>query len=156
MLDLETLTSGDLADLSRQAAEECERRLRRIAGASDPLDAALQELLRSMADEIHGQGRTLAEEHGLAPSGSQRCMAPDEVREFLRSAFPSLGKSLGEGTLHRDIALFYAESLEEEASRFHRMLAEHARESGSRSLFADLSDRERGTLHFLRGVVLLS
>ena len=47
-------------------------------------------------------------------------------------------------------------SLEEETSRFYRMLAEHAREAQARSIFSDLSDRERGKLRFLREVVLQS
>ena len=50
--------------------------------------------------------------------------------------------------------MFYAESLEEEATRFYRVLAEHAHEARTRSAFVDLSDRERVKLRFLREVVL--
>jgi len=150
MLDLEQLSTQDLSTLGRYAAEECERRFRGIAAASDPADAALQELLRDMAEEARLQG----EEDRRLPFGSGRRMSPDGVREFLRASLPSLAKSFGEGTLHRDIAMFYAESLEEEATRFYRMLAEHSHEAGTRSRFVDLSDRERGKLRFLREVVL--
>ena len=154
MLDLERLTTQELSTLGRYAAEECERRFRGIAAASDQADAALQELLREMADEAGYQVEAPAEEDRRLPFGSGRRMSPDGVREFLRASLPSLAKSFGEGTLHRDIAMFYAESLEEEATRFYRMLAEHSHEAGTRSRFVDLSDRERGKLRFLREVVL--
>jgi len=154
MLDLERLSTHDLATLGRHAAEACERRFRGIAEASDPSDAALQDLLRAMADEARLQVEPPAEQDLRQPFGAGRRVSPDGVREFIRASLPSLMKSFGEGTLHRDIAMFYAESLEEEATRFYRMLAEHAHEAGIRSRFADLSDRERGKLRFLREVVL--
>jgi hypothetical protein len=154
MLDLEKLSAKDLSAMSRQAGVECGLRFYEIAQASDPSDWALQDLLREMAKEARLQTPVLPEEEGRRPFGAARRMAADGVREFIRTSLPSLSKGFGEGTLHRDIALFYAESLEEEASRFYRMLAEHAREAEARSLFTDLSDRERGKLRYLREVVL--
>ena len=154
MLDLEKLTARDLTFLSRQAAEECESRLRRIAAASEPGDVALQDLLRSMARDAWIQIQAFSDDIVEPPFGSSRRRAPDGAREFIRASLPSLTKSFGEGTLHRDNALFYAETLEEEACRFYRMLAEHAREADIRSRFAELSDRERGKMRFLREVVL--
>jgi hypothetical protein len=109
-----------------------------------------------MANEAQFQVQAQADEEARHPFGSSRRLTADGIREFLRTSIPSLNKRFGEGTLHRDIALFYAESLEEEASRFYRMLAEHAREAEARSLFSDLSNRERGKLRFLREVVLQS
>ena len=153
MLDLGKLSARELAVISHEAGEECGRRFRQIAGAVDPSDLALQVLLGDMATETEFQ--TLPEEEGR-PFGSGQRITPDGIREFLRTSIPSLTKGFGEGTLHRDNALFYAESLEEEASRFYRTLAEHARGSDARSLFTDLSDRERGKLRFLREVVLQS
>jgi hypothetical protein len=154
MLDLEKLSAQDLAMISRQAAEECEFRLRRIAAASDPEDLALQELLKSMARDAWLQIRTLSDGDGGSAFGSSTRRAPDGGREFVRAALPSLTKSFGEGTLHRDNALFYAESLEEEICRFYRLLAEHAHEADVRSRLAGLSDRERGKMRYLREVVL--
>jgi hypothetical protein len=153
MLDLEKLSAGELATLSGQAGEECGRRFRLIAQAADPSDLALQSLLSAMAAETELQ--VLREEESL-PFGSGQRRTPNGIREFIRTSIPSLTKRFGEGTLHRDNALFYAESLEEEASRFYRMLAEHAREAEARSLFTDLSDRELGKLRYLREVVLQS
>ena len=155
-VDLDELSSGELTAITRQAGKECELRLRQIAHASDPFDAALQDLLGAMANEAQQQIQALPEAEARRPFGSSRRMTADGVREFIRTSIPSLTKGFGEGSLHRDIALFYAESLEEEASRFYRMLAEHSRETNSRGLFSDLSERERGKLRFLREVVLQS
>lgn len=154
MLDLDKLSTQDLAMISHQTAEECEFRLRRIAAASDPSDLALQELLRSMAKQTWLQIQAPWEGDARRPFGSSSRLSADGIREFIRASLPSLSRGFGEGTLHRDNALFYAESLEEEAARFYRQLAEHAREAELRSLFTDLSDRERGKMRFLRDVVL--
>jgi hypothetical protein len=150
MLDLEKLSPKELTAVTRQASQECALRLRRIAEASDPSDSALQGLLGKMAKEAQLQAQSLQEED-FSPR-----LSADRVREFIRASIPALGKRFGEGALHRDNALFYAESLEEEASRFYRLLAEHAREAKTRTFYTDLSDRERGKLRFLREVVLQS
>lgn len=151
MLDLKDLTTAQLSLICRRAGEECVRRIGRIARASDPSDRALQDLLRSMATEAQLQEQAFPDSQDRP---GRRSLVTEDVGDFIRGSFPSLSKSLGEGILHRDIALFYAESLEEEASRFHRMLAEHAREAEARIVFSDLSERERGNLRFLREVVL--
>jgi rubrerythrin len=150
MLDLENLSAEELTLIGREAAEECGSRFREIAEASDPCDTALRELLGSMATEVLAQVQS---EHG-DPFGASCRRTAEGVREFIRASLPTLTKRFGEGVLHRDIALFYAESLEEEASRFYRMLAAHARESRARKVFEELSDRERVKLRFLREVVL--
>jgi hypothetical protein len=106
MLDLGKLSAQDLALITRQTGVECELRFRRIAEASDPTDAALQDLLGEMAREARLQAP--AEEEGRRPFGSGRRLTPEGAREFIRESLPSLAKGFGEGMLHRDIALFYA------------------------------------------------
>lgn len=156
MVEAADLTARELSMLAREAGEECYARFARIALASDPDDHALQELLARMAREAYLQVQAF-EKFELPPAPAGRgTVSFEDLRKFIRKALPSLDKGFGEGILHRDIALFYAESLEEEASRFYRMLAGHARESRSRELFTDLSERERGKLRFLREVVLQS
>lgn len=152
MMDLETLSTPELTRICQLAGRECERRFDQIARAADPSDKALRDLLTRMAGEAHAQVDQLQEEWSSADDSK----APDVdgFRQMLREAFTSLTKSFGEGWLHRDVALFFAESLEEEASRFYRTLAEHARESRIRTLFHELSRRESGKLRFLREVVL--
>jgi rubrerythrin len=150
MLDLKELSSADLARVCRQAGEECSFRYGQIARAADPSDRALQDLLMRMARETQLQADAF---EGESAAGS---LSSVQIRETLRTELPSLTKGFGEGVLHRDIALFYAESLEEEASRFYRTLAGHAREWQVREHCFDLSERERGKLRFLREVVLQS
>lgn len=151
MMDLEELTSEELSEITRQAGRECELRLRRIAEASDPLDLALRNLLGAMANEAVSEVRCLMGDADADQGGHDVSSA---IREFIRASIPSLVKKFGEGALHRDVALFYAESLEEEVSRFFRMLAAHAREARARSVYAELSDRGRTKLRYLREVVL--
>ncbi|MBI3854408.1 MAG: hypothetical protein HY293_01820 [Planctomycetes bacterium] len=156
MLELDELCPRELAGICRVAGEECVRRLRQIAQASDPSDEALQGLLLKMASEARLQAEALHEDEDRWKAGPPHPENGDEIRQFIRNSFTSLSKGFGEGRLHRDIALFYAESLEEEAARFYRVVAEHAREAEARSVFAGMSDRERGKLRFLREVVLQS
>ncbi|MBV8881639.1 MAG: hypothetical protein JO332_16905 [Planctomycetaceae bacterium] len=146
MMDLDTLTSSELARICREAGEECAERIAQIAAASDPSDRSLQILLERMASEEFAQARAI-EGSAYGPSNG------DGFRAFIRRAILSLTRSLGEGKLPRDVALFYAECLAEELARFYRMLAEHSREAGIQDVCHQLSDRERGQLRFLREVV---
>jgi hypothetical protein len=159
MLELKELSTHELSHLCREAGEVRVRRFTQIAEAADPTDRPLQELLAQMA-----QMPKVAELPARAvPDGEER-QSPEslpfrkrgELMELLRSYLTSLSKGFGEGRLHRDIALFLAESLEEEAARLYRALAEHAPERRTRALLLDLSECERGNLRFLREVVLES
>jgi hypothetical protein len=154
MMNLETLSSGDLAALCNKAGELCARRFRQIAQAADPSDRPLQDLLSRMAAEAESQARTLRDAEFPDADGYSSGIAPEAAMNLIRDHLTSLSKGFGEGTLHRDIALFLAESLEEEASRFYRTLAEHASGWKSCALLGDLSERERTKLRYLREVLL--
>lgn len=156
MLELKELSTPELSMIVRQVGEECVRRYADIAVATDPSDLALHDLLVTLAAEAYRQACVLQSAQGDGAFGSGCRLNPEGVRELIDHSFSSLSKGFGEGTLHRDNALFYAESLEEEASRFYRMLAEHARESKTRSACSELSEIERDKLRFLREVVLQS
>lgn len=156
MRDLNEQSTHELSMLAREAGEECYARFSQIAQASDPNDRALQELLVKMAREAYSQAQAFDKFEFRVDPHAEGFLTFDGMRKLIRKALPSLSKSFGEGSLHRDIALFYAESLEEEASRFYRTLAGHAREWQTRELFSDLSERERGKLRYLREVVLQS
>lgn len=155
-MELDKLSTHELSMLAREAGEECHARFSQIAQASDPGDHALQELLVKMAREAYLQAQSFDKFEFQVPSPEEGVLTFDEMRKAIRKALPSLSKGFGEGTLHRDIALFFAESLEEEAARFYRALAGHAREWQARERLFDLSERERGKLRFLREVVLES
>jgi rubrerythrin len=153
MLELNGLSTQELSDLCRHGGQVCVSRFRQIAEAADPADRPLQELLSQMAKGADLQARAIPE---VEEPSSQQLRPRGEMMELIRSYLTSLSKGFGEGRLHRDIALFLAESLEEEAARLYRTLAEHAREWRSRALFLELSECERGKLRFLREVVLQS
>ena len=154
MLDFNDLAQCELLVLGRRALELCARRFGEIADAADPTDQPLLELLRKMAVEAAVESSSVEQQENRLPEESRLPSRPEDGVRLIRSHLTSLSKRFGEGPLHRDNALFLAESLEEEASRLYRVLAGHARESGPRNLFSQLSERERGNLHFLREVVL--
>lgn len=107
-----------------------------------------------MALDASVQAKAVEEHENQLPEESHLPSRAEQAVRLIRSYLTSLSRSFGEGHLHRDIALFLAESLEEEASRLCQVLAGHLRESQAVRLFSDLSERERGHLHFLREVVL--
>ena len=154
MLDFNELTSSELLALGRRAMELCALRFREIAEGADPTDQALQDLLRKMSLDTDIRASSAEELEGRVSDESRLASRPEEAMHLIRSYLTSLSKRFGEGPLNRDAALFLAESLEEEASRLYGVLATHSRESDIRSLFQDLSERERTNLHFLREVVL--
>ena len=127
--------------LGRRALDLAARRIQEISRAVRPDDLPLQDLLRKLMIEV----QTQADE--VAPPGEA-----DDIQ--LQEHLKSLTRSLGDGVLHRDIALFLAESLEEELSRFFIALAEHAGEWRLSRLFQELAGREQRTLRHLRDVVL--
>jgi hypothetical protein len=153
-MTLEELSLGGLLALSRQAEELCLHRLERIREWSDPEDGPLHELLEDLVAEERNHLGAIEEyeiraaEEGIPP------VDPAQAERLLRSRLPSLGRRFGEGFLDRDLALFFAESLEEEASRFYRALKEHARDGESRSFFLNMAERDRCSLDHLRSVVL--
>jgi len=153
-LELGTLHLGELLALSRRSMEVGARRYGEIAETSDPTDAPLQELLGKMALRAGIQARSVEEFENQLPEESRLGSQSGEAMTLIRSYLTSLSKRHGEGPMDRDIALFMAESLEEELARFHRALAEHARESRPRRLLAEMSERELDTLHYLREVIL--
>jgi rubrerythrin len=153
MIDLDKLAPCELLALGRRALELCARRLDGIAEAADPEDRPLRALLQRMSLDQEIQAASVEDLENGQIEESRLPSKSDEAASLLRSHLTSLSKGFGEGPLNRDMALFYAESVEEEASRLFRVLASHARESASSRLFAGLSDHERDNLHHLREVV---
>lgn len=154
MLDLEGLHTGELLAVGRRSLGLLARRLRAIAGASDRADLALQRLLRGLAIEKEIESADIERQENEIPEDSTLATRSDEAERFIAGQLPSLRRPFGEGPLHRDVALFLAESLEEEQGRLLRVLGTHARETRAARLFLSLSDRERRTVRQLREVIL--
>jgi hypothetical protein len=153
MMTLDRLATPDLLALGRRALELCARRLEGIAEASEPDDLPLRQLLRRMALDQEIQAASVENLENGEIEETRLATKAEDAYGLLADHLTSLSKKFGEAPLNRDIALFYAESVEEEASRLFRLLATQARESSSSRLFAELSDHERDNLHQLREVV---
>jgi hypothetical protein len=154
MLDLDQLRSCELLALGRRSLELCARRLDAIAEAAETDDRPLRGLLRRMALDKEMRAADVERVENEQPEESRLPSRAEEAVSFIRGYLTSVGKRFGEGPLNRDVALFLAESLEEEASRLFRVLAGHSREGRTARFFLEQSECERGKLHELRDVVL--
>ncbi len=154
MLDFSDLKTGELVTMAHQAVSSCARRLEDLAKASDPADQPLQDLLRKMAEEQGDHAELLEHFENIYAEDAPLPSRSESARQLILGYLTSLTKRMGEGPLLRDAALFYAESLEEEAARLFRTLAGHARESRVVSMFSELANWERDNVTYLREVVL--
>ncbi len=154
MKDFSDLDTAELLAVGRRAFELGAQRIDQIADMADPGDRPLGEVLRQMSMDAQLQAASVEQLENLLPEESSIAAKPEEGLRLIRTYLTSLTKSLGEGPVHRDIALFLAESLEEETSRLCRVLAGHAREGRARNVFAALALREQGNFRYLRDVVL--
>ncbi len=154
MPDFSDLALPDMLSLCRLAQHLSLRFLERISRSSESRDSALQKVLADIGAQVREQARTL-EDHESVPSaaGASR-LERAQGENLLRGYLSSLFRRLGEGTLHRDIAMFFAESLKEESFGFYRALAEHAPDWGTRNVLVGLSEQEGSALRQLREVVL--
>jgi len=155
-MDFVDLGTCDLLALGRRALEMGARRLTQIARGSAPDDQPLRALLEKMALESELRADEIEQYENRLPEDSRLAAKADHAVKLIEEYLSSLRKRFGEGPLTRDTALFFAESLEEETSRFCKVLAAHAREWPVNRLFIDLAEREQKDMHFLREVVFES
>ena len=147
-MKIETLTrSGQLA-LCRRVERLCGLRLRSLRRFADPQDRPLHRLLDERVEESDLQLRALER------LGAAELPENEDLAGFLRERFPSQRSGFGEGPLHRDVALYLAECVEDERSRFYREMAAGARDGDARALFQQFADRDAAHLRFLRTVLL--
>lgn len=154
MLEFCDLKTSELLSMARQAVHSCTKRLEEIGRACDPSDQPLKDLLRKLAADQGDHAELLEHFESLYAEESSLPARSDGARALIQGYLTSLTRRMGEGPLLRDAALFYAESLDEEASRLFRALAGHARESRVVSMFSDLADWERENVSYLREIVL--
>jgi rubrerythrin len=153
-MNLEDLSLKELLLLSRQAEEMCLRRFDQIHQGSDPTDLPLHDLLRELSAEGQNHARAVDEYHARLEYPEIVSLRPTDAERLVLWRLPSIVRKFGEGLLDRDLALFFAESLEEEATRFYHALSEHAPDGESRSFFTNMAERDRCSLDLLRQVVL--
>jgi hypothetical protein len=149
----EELSPRQVLEVSRQAARLCAGRYRELAATSDPGDEALHRLLETQAGD---EGACAEEIEQLAEAilpDSDPSLDERAGRTLIADHLPSLTRRLGEGPLDRDIALYVAECLQEESSRFHRALADFAPDEESQTLLERVALREWAHLAQLRSVL---
>lgn len=148
MQDLETLACGRELSLSLEAERVCLRRLAEIQRRADPKDEPLHSLLRRVeADEREHLQEVAQVAADLDGSG----IADPEL---VVVEFPSTRERLGESPLDRDAALYYVESLKEEAYRFFRRLSDAVADDDVRAMLRRIALGEIGEVVRLREVLL--
>lgn len=153
-MNVEDLSLRELLSLCRRAEEMRLRRLEQIRAGSDPVDGPLHDLLRELALEQRTHAQAVEEYEARMPEPEGGGLDRATAERLVLWRIPSIIRGFGEGLLDRDLALFFAESLEEEAARFYRALVEHAPDWESRGFFLNMAERDRCSLEHLRQVVL--
>lgn len=127
-----------------KAEELCLNRIREIMRQADPSDPALRHLLA----DIERLNRVQLDE--VAHLG----LAEPEADADLTSYFPSVRERLGEAPLNRDSAMYFIETLKEEASHFFQRMARSAMDDGARTVYSHIALRELCQVARLRSVIL--
>ena len=148
--ELRELRPHDRLHLSQDAMALSLRRLKSILKSADPADRPLKHLL----------SRMVAEEEGIAEECRRldRASSPDaEAPRFpsiLKEFFPSASATLGEGRLHREAALYFAEMLAGEQAAFFEAVAGAVDSPEARAAFAVAYEASRRRMEHLRSVIL--
>lgn len=126
------------------AEDACLGRLREILLRLESGDHPLRRLI----EDVERHDREAMEHLRMLEGGG-----PAETLD-VEAYFPSLRVSLGEAALNRDSAMYYVETLKEEAWRFFRDLARVATDDVARAAYARLAMENLGDVARLRSVIL--
>ncbi len=140
--------------LCERAEAACVERFREIAGRSDPSDKPLLGLIRDLVAEEEGHLADIRRFSEKVPAPPGWRLDEELLARLIRLRFPSFGRVFGEGFLSRDVALYFAECLEMESSRFYRALADGAPDGESRDFFRRVAEGEESHLKCLQTTLL--
>lgn len=153
-MDLGRLSLKERLLLCERVEEACLRRLHEIARRSDPGDGPLRDFLGHLIREEEGH---LAGVRGFAertlppvPDGAAGAL----LESMILSRFPSLSQGFGEGILSRDNALYFAECVQKESSRFYRELSDGAPDAESRDFFRRAAEGGESLLKHIQTILL--
>ena len=139
--------------LCRGAFALCQRRLENIVTLADPHDQPLRRLIQErIAEEIDVATAYRALDWNIP--GSQQKIEMSELDAVLGRWFPSASGKFGEEALNRDIALYFAERVEEERARFLMELAQAVSEELLALEFFNEHERGLRRITHLRTVIL--
>jgi len=149
-MKIEALSKEDQLTLCRAAERLCGARLRSLRSYADPQDKPLLKILDERLEDWRTQLRALER----LDRGTPGALREEDAAGFLRERFPSLRNGFGEGFVTREVALYLAECVEDERSRFYHDMAAAARDAEARVVFQQLAARDEAHLKFLRTVLL--
>ena len=142
------LRPRDRLHLYRGAVTLSLKRLKGILRSADPSDRPLKHLLGQMiAEEEH----RAAHARGLDGKPSADTSPADPI---LQSFFPSARETFGEGRLHREAALYYAEVMACEQASFFEAVGEGAEGAEARAAFSQAREAALRRIDHLRSVIL--
>ena len=146
-----TLPIQERVHLARQAAEIRLRRLEAITRFSDPQDAPMRDLLRTLTSQA-----SLGLDRLRRIRTGGMWIEDERARVLLREWIHSAWQRFGEGPLDREVALYLAEALLDECAGFLVALSKGATEPGVRTCLEDLAENCRRHLEHVRQVILPS
>ncbi|HYF01376.1 MAG TPA: hypothetical protein VEJ18_20810 [Planctomycetota bacterium] len=148
--ELRELRPHDRLHLSQDAMALSLRRLKSILRSADPADRPLKHLLNSMVTEEESIAEKCRRLDRAVPS------EPDvpKLQSILREFFPSASATLGEGRLHREAALYFAEMLAGEQAAFFEAVAGAVDSPEARAAFASAHEASVRRMEHLRSVIL--
>ena len=146
-----TLPIQERVHLARQVSEIRLRRLEAITRFSDPQDAPVRELLRTLTSQASvGLDRL----RRLRTGGMW--IEDERARVLLKEWMHSAWQRFGEGPLDREVSLYLAEALLDECACFLVALSKGAGEPAVRNCLEDLAENCRRHLEHVRQVILPS
>ena len=153
-MELRELSLKEWLSVCERAEGACAQRLREISGRADPADAPLLRFLGSLVSEEEAHLDAIRQFSRKVPGPPVWLLDEMLLDHLVRSRFPSFGQGFGEGRLSRDNALYYAECVEKESSRFYRALSEEAPDPESRDFFRTVAEGEESHLKHIQTTLL--
>lgn len=148
--ELRELRPHDRLHLSQDAMALSLRRLKSILKSADPSDRPLKHLLSRMVTEEEG----IAEECRRLDRSSSTDAEARKLQTILKEFFPSTSATLGEGRLHREAALYFAEMLAGEQAAFFQAVAGAVDSPEARATFSIAHEASLRRMEHLRSVIL--
>jgi rubrerythrin len=153
-VEIQNLSLKEWLAVCERAEGACARRFREIAGQADPKDQSLLDFLRNLVSEEEGHLADVRR-FGEKVQGPGVWRLDDALLEYvLKHHFPSFSQGFGEGNLSRDVALYLAECVERESSRFYRDLSAGAPDPAARDFFRKAAEGEESHLKCIQTTLL--
>ncbi len=153
-VELKRLSLKEWLAVCERAEGACVRRFREIAEQADPGDQPLLGFLKDLVSEEEGHLSAIRRFSEKLPGPEVWRLDEMLLEHMIRSHFPSFSRGFGEGRLSRDNALYFAECVEKESSRFYRDLSDGAPDPEARDFFRRVAEGEESHLKNIQTILL--